>query len=83
VISDVEVRDAGTEGRGVYALRSFSPGEFIFRRHTRIYTTAELDRANDWEHIHLCKWGTTVAAVGDRLRLVVASDLCTCSRRPH
>jgi SET domain-containing protein len=58
MIGDVEVRDAGSKGRGVYARRAFDDGEFIFRRrHTRILTAAELDRAADWERVHLCELG--------------------------
>jgi SET domain-containing protein len=58
MIGDVEVRDAGSKGRGVYARRAFDDGEFIFRRrHTRILTAAELDRAADWERVHVCELG--------------------------
>jgi SET domain-containing protein len=58
MIGDVEVRDAGSKGRGVYARRAFDDGEFIFRRrHIRILTAAELDRAADWERVHLCELG--------------------------
>jgi hypothetical protein len=58
MIGDVEVRDAGSKGRGVYARRAFDDREFIFgRRHTQILTAAELDRAADWERIHLCELG--------------------------
>jgi SET domain-containing protein len=58
VIGDVEVRDAGAKGCGVYARRTFEQGEFIFRRrHTRILRAADLDRATDWERIHLCELG--------------------------
>jgi SET domain-containing protein len=32
VITDIVVRDAGTKGKGVFALRRFNAGEFIFRR---------------------------------------------------
>jgi SET domain-containing protein len=32
MISDIEVRDAGVKGKGVFALRYFAAGEFIFRR---------------------------------------------------
>lgn len=32
MIGDIEVRDAGTKGLGVFALRAFRRGEFIFRR---------------------------------------------------
>ena len=58
VINDVEVRDAGSRGRGVYALRSFTEGEFIFRRrHLRTLSTVELDGASEWERMHLCELG--------------------------
>lgn len=32
MITDVEVRDAGPKGKGVFAQRDFAQGEFIFRR---------------------------------------------------
>ena len=32
MIADVEVRDAGRKGKGVFARRDFARGEFIFRR---------------------------------------------------
>ena len=32
MIEDVAVRDAGRKGLGVFALRRFEKGEFIFRR---------------------------------------------------
>jgi hypothetical protein len=58
MISDVEVRQTGSKGAGIYARRSFGNGEFIFRRrHTRILTTTELDRATEWERMHLCELG--------------------------
>ena len=56
MIGDVEVRDAGRKGRGVYARRGFDEGEFLFRRrHTRTFTTAQLVRATEWERMHLCE----------------------------
>jgi hypothetical protein len=58
VIGDIEVRDAGEKGRGVYARRAFKAGDFIFRRrHTRVLTTADLETATPWERIHLCELG--------------------------
>jgi hypothetical protein len=56
VIGDVEVREAGTKGLGVFARRPFAVGEFIFRRrHARILTADELAAAPEWERIHLCE----------------------------
>src|SRR5207247_400934 len=44
MITDVEVRGAGVKGYGVFALRPFAPGEFIFRRrHSRVVPSSELD----------------------------------------
>lgn len=58
MIDDVEVRDAGSKGKGVYARRAFAEGEFIFRRrHTKILTEAELHAATEWDRIHLCELG--------------------------
>jgi SET domain-containing protein len=58
VIGDVEVREAGAKGSGVYARRPFEKGDFIFRRrHRRVFTSAELDRALEWERVHLCELG--------------------------
>jgi len=58
VIHDVEVRDSGSKGRGVFARRSFSEGEFIFRRrHTRVLRGDELAHVTEWERIHLCELG--------------------------
>ena len=54
----MEVRDAGSKGRGVYARRQFAKGEFIFRRrHTRVLSGAEVASASEWERIHLCELG--------------------------
>ncbi len=56
MIEDVEVREAGAKGRGVYARRAFARGEFIFRRrHIRVVTAEELPTLSEWERIHLCE----------------------------
>jgi len=58
VIRDVEVRDAGSKGLGVFARRAFAEGEFIFRRrHVRVLRRDEVDRAGEWDRIHLCELG--------------------------
>lgn len=58
VIDDVDVRDAGPKGSGVFARRAFAEGEFLFRRrYTRVLSAAELDHATDWERLHLCELG--------------------------
>lgn len=56
MIGDIEVREAGPKGLGVFALRNFEPGEFIFRRrHGRIVANAELEALSDEERRHLCE----------------------------
>ncbi len=58
MITDVEVREAGLKGNGVFALRPFAAGEFIFRRHhTRVVTASELDDLSEWERAHLSELG--------------------------
>ncbi len=57
VIHDVEVRDAGSKGCGVYAPRRFAEGEFIFRRkHIRVVSTDNSTR-DEWDRMHLCELG--------------------------
>jgi SET domain-containing protein len=64
MITDVEVRDAGPRGLGVFALRDVAPGEFIFRRrHGRIVTLDELDLLSDDDRMHLCELDWTTFAV--------------------
>lgn len=56
MIRDVEVRDADAKGRGVFALRAFETGEFIFRRrHARVVKLDELDSLSDDDRMHLCE----------------------------
>jgi SET domain len=56
VIGDVEVRDAGDKGLGVFARRSFEQGDFIFRRrHVRTVTESGIAALSDWEQHHLCE----------------------------
>jgi hypothetical protein len=56
VIGDVEVRDAGTKGFGVFARRAFAPGEFVFRRrHLRVVGGAEVPALPAEDRMHLCE----------------------------
>ena len=58
MITDVEVREAGTKGRGVYAKRAFATGEFVFRRrHARVVDEAGIATLDEWDRIHLCELG--------------------------
>ena len=54
MITDIAVRDAGSKGRGVFALRAFRKGEFIFRRrHGRVVPNVKLATlsAEDRRHV--------------------------------
>jgi SET domain-containing protein len=56
MISDVAVRDAGSRGKGVFALRSFRRGEFIFRRrHGRIVDTKGIASLSAEDQMHMCE----------------------------
>ena len=58
VIDDVEVRAAGSKGLGVFARRSFEPGEFLFRRrHGQIVDAAGIESLSDEDRMHLCELG--------------------------
>jgi hypothetical protein len=50
----VQVRDAGHKGRGVFALRDFSPGDLILRfERGRVVHTDEPALLSPWEREHL------------------------------
>lgn len=56
MITDIEVRDAGSKGKGVFALRDFRKGEFIFRRrHGRIVPNSQIRSLSAEERRHLCE----------------------------
>lgn len=56
MIEDVAVRDAGVRGKGVFARRDFSPGEFIFRRrHGRVVRNDEVASLPREDQRHLCE----------------------------
>jgi hypothetical protein len=64
VIRDVAVRDAGSRGLGVFALRDFTEGEFIFRRrHGREVQNDRIPTLTPEEQRHLCEIGFTTSAV--------------------
>jgi [histone H3]-lysine36 N-trimethyltransferase len=64
VITDVVVRDAGRKGLGVFALRAFPKGEFIFRRrHDRIVANARVRSLSREDRQHLCELDYTRSAV--------------------
>jgi SET domain-containing protein len=64
MISDVAVGGAGRKGLGVFALRTFQKGEFIFRRrHGRIVRSADQWQLSDDERRHLCELDFDMSAV--------------------
>ena len=76
MIVDIEVRDAGAKGLGVFALRSFRRGEFIFRRrHGRIVPNASIASLSADEHAHLCEIDFGRSAVFASSPSITASTL--------
>jgi SET domain-containing protein len=64
MIGDVEVRDAGPKGKGVFARRPFRRGEFIFRRrHGRVVRRSQVPSLSADERRHLCELGFDTSAV--------------------
>jgi hypothetical protein len=56
MIRDVEVRDAGPKGKGVFARRGFRRGEFIFRRrHGKIVDARGIASLTPEEQMHMCE----------------------------
>lgn len=56
MITDIDVRPAGPKGKGVFALRSFRRGDFIFRRrHGPILRAAEIASLGAEDRRHLCE----------------------------
>ena len=56
MITDVIVKEAGIKGQGVFALRDFARGEFIFRRrHGRVVKNDEIGSLSEEEQRHLCE----------------------------
>lgn len=64
MIGDVVVRPAGSKGQGVYALRAFEKGEFIFRRrHGRVVRNEDIGTLSADEQRHLCELDWETSAV--------------------
>lgn len=64
MIVDIEVRDAGRKGLGVFAVRRFRKGEFIFRRrHGRVVTNDRIPSLSREERRHLCELDYTKSAI--------------------
>ena len=64
MIGDIEVHDAGRKGKGVFALRDFPRGEFIFRRrHARVVRNSAIRSLTREERRHLCELDRDRSAV--------------------
>lgn len=64
MIKDIVVRNAGPKGQGIFALRSFRKGEFIFRRrHGRVVPNRNLARLSAEERRHLTELDFETSAV--------------------
>jgi hypothetical protein len=62
--ADVIVREAGAKGLGVFALRDFHTGEFIFRRrHGKVVRNADIALLSADERRHLCELDWETSAV--------------------
>lgn len=62
MIHEVIVREAGTKGLGVFALRPFRVGEFLFRRrHGKVVRNVDIGLLTPDEQRHLCEldWDTS------------------------
>ena len=56
MITDIVVKEAGRKGKGVFALRDFARGEFIFRRrHGRVVREDEIALLSEEDQRHLCE----------------------------
>src|SRR5262245_55703695 len=64
MITDIVVKDAGVKGKGVFALRAFEQGEFIFRRrHGRVVRNEEIGSLSEEDQRHLCELDWETSAV--------------------
>jgi SET domain-containing protein len=63
MITDVIAKDTPNKGLGVFALRNFAKGEFIFRRrHGKVVAKRDVARLSEEDQRHLCEldWETSV-----------------------
>lgn len=64
MIGDIEVREAGPKGLGVFARRAFAEGEFIFRRrHGRVVSNHQIETLSLEDQRHLCELDRERSAV--------------------
>lgn len=64
MIADIIVKQAGIKGKGVFARRSFTHGEFIFRRrHGQVVDNDQIALLSEEDQRHLCELGWERSAV--------------------
>ena len=64
MIADVEIRNAEAKGRGVFSLRDFPRGTFIFRRHHgRVVANRDIPSLPTVDRVHLCGLDLDTSAV--------------------
>src|SRR3989454_10776381 len=64
MITDVAVRPAAGKGNGVFALRAFRKGEFIFRRrHGPVVSNAAIRSLDPEDRRHLCELDFQTSAI--------------------
>ena len=77
MIRDVVVRDVGRKGKGVFALRDFKKGAFIFRRRNgKIVSDRDIPLLSDEDQRHLCEldWGISAVLLAPGCYLNHACD---------
>jgi hypothetical protein len=64
MITDITVESAGDKGKGVFSLREFKKGDFIFRRrHGRIVANEDIPSLSEEDQKHLCELDWETSAV--------------------
>lgn len=77
MITDVNVKDVPNKGQGVFALRAFTKGEFIFRRrHGKVVAKHDIVRLSEEDQRHLCEldWETSALLLSPGCYLNHACD---------
>ncbi|HMA35971.1 MAG TPA: SET domain-containing protein-lysine N-methyltransferase [Chloroflexia bacterium] len=77
MITDVIVKAAADKGQGVFALRNFASGEFIFRRrHGRVVRNQDIAALSPEDQRHLCEldWKTSAVLLAPGCYLNHACD---------
>jgi hypothetical protein len=64
MITDIIVKDASHKGKGVFALRDFTRGDFLFRRrHGKVIANRETPLLSEEDQRHLCELAWETSAI--------------------